>query len=631
MDRQEALSLKTAWKTQGVRVYCSTATGGCGAELVAAVAEWRAGVRQMIPHLRHKSNTADAQACVSNAERQETAEHHLILLALAKHFRSIGYTPTLEATHSNRRRSDLLLTGGALRERVVAVELQLTPQSVSQETYRATRHYRGTNQKVEAVQWVRGWASDGHLQAVLDSNGAVTIRNGPLPTQGRLPDVDEARVTGEIYLLDYQQGWASAPLESVHINPWFTVDEYGVTRDLFVSRHLWNQYLYYQLSRRLAAAKKVAGIYQKYLLAVKAREAREARRRGLERLQAVKQRSRQQALEMKSASEAPTPVVAYAGPRVSRTFTQGSMERSNGSSSVPVGVAAGQFRRDRAQARARGEGAHLERLAKTGQYSLPRLLCTTSPNQGQWLTDLLIREYAGMSEQAHRLGLTLSDQELEHGHLFSLHSSGTHISSFAAHTKELPIGVVMGQEMSQTHHHLIYTPATAQLQAQATTTRQVRFIQAFEALERSIFTGLPVWVSDPELTPAQQFITALATGRRKAGPAPISFYTENLRSRLLTTLLAFEQANPSFVLDSINRKYEGWAARVIRKGEPSVWHFTYLRQEDRYYQRLASEYDVPTYFWAVLSPSSGLEVGSVRRMAPAPQRPGFLVLEGVTC
>lgn len=242
LDRQEALNLKKAWKAQGISVFCSTAAGGCGGELVPAVAEWAPGARQMIPHLRHKVKTERVRECLSNVERQQTTQHWLMQLAFAGHFRRAGFQVTVEATHSNRRRSDLLITGGVLGERVVALEIQLTAQHVADEARRTSRHYLGTNRKVEAVQWVRGWKSEGHLQAVLNNASELVLRNGPLPSEGRLPDVEEERINNQTGPIDSEHDWwASAPLETIRINPEFTVDKYGITRDLLVSDYLWDQ------------------------------------------------------------------------------------------------------------------------------------------------------------------------------------------------------------------------------------------------------------------------------------------------------------------------------------------------------------------------------------------------------
>lgn len=344
LDRQEALNLKKAWKAQGISVFCSTAAGGCGGELVPAVAEWAPGARQMIPHLRHKVNTKRVRECLSNVERQQTTQHWLMQLAFAGHFRRAGFQVTVEATHSNRRRSDLLITGGVLGERVVALEIQLTEQHVADDAYRTSRHYLGTNRKVKAVQWVRGWESEGHLQAVLNNAGELVLRNGPLPAEGRLSDAEEEQLTEQTFLIDSEQEWVSAPLETIRINPEFTVDEYGITRDLLVSEHLWDQGLYYEYSRKLAAVKKIAKTHEKYM------------RKVAEVQEAARKREAQRKAEQKTW-------IGWTEQQEARSLEEQEYFQRH---KRPWGVSEGRFRRDRAQARTRSEGALLERLANDG-------------------------------------------------------------------------------------------------------------------------------------------------------------------------------------------------------------------------------------------------------------------------
>lgn len=259
-----------------------------------------------------------------------------------------------------------------------------------------------------------------------------------------------------------------------------------------------------------------------------------------------------------------------------------------------------------------------------------RLLCTTSSNQGQWLSDLLAQEYAGMSKQAQRLGLVLSDQELEHGHLFSLYSGEKLVNSFVAHTKELPAKIVMEQEIVQARYHLIYAPATTRLQVQAATFQKPRFIQAFEALGQNIFTGIPYWVADPSLTPAQQFISTFAARGRPADEGvPASFCTEWLRGPLLATLLAYEQArHPAFTLESFTREYEGWTAQVTFNGVEQALHFTYQQQNNDYYYQVDGKYHGFIRFWAWYNPPNGALAGDVYHMRASSGAPGFLALDG---
>lgn len=366
--------------------------------------------------------------------------------------------------------------------------------------------------------------------------------------------------------------------------------------------------LYYELSRRLAAIRKVAEVHEKYVR--KVGEVQEAARK----------REEQRKAEQKTW-------IGWTEQQEARHLEEQEYFQRH---KRPWGVTEGRFRRDRAQARIRSEGALLERLANE-RWSPERLLCATSANQGQWLSALLAQEYTGMSKQAQRLGLSLSDQELEHGHLFSLYSEEKLVNSFVAHTKELPAKIVMDQKIVQARYHLIYAPATINLQEQATTFQKPRFIQAFEALGQNIFTGIPYWAADPSLTPAQQFISTLAARGRPANKeVPASFCIEYLRAPLLATLLAYEQTrHPAFALDSFTREYEGWTAQITYQGQKRAWHFTYQQQNNDYYYQVDRKYYGLTQFWAMYNPQNDSLDGPVYNMTVRPDAPGFLALAGM--